>query len=93
MKHEQWKIDPVPPLAIIIDDEDGNGVCEMDGDPNALETRERAKLIGAAPDLMAVALSLVDADNEWTEDTDPTTALEWFGNVAQKARKVIAEAT
>ena len=53
MTHTPWKIDPVPPLAVIEDNEDGNGVCEIDGDPTHPETLANAALIIAAPDLLA----------------------------------------
>ena len=70
---ERWKIDEneTLPLAVIVDDENGEGVCEigLSGTESATECPEnwrRAHIIAAAPELLAA----LEAVLHW-EDCPP----------------------
>lgn len=63
MTFEPWKIDPVPPLAVIEDNEDGGGVCSMEGNTKSPEVLAKAHLIAAAPEL----LEALKAANKYIE--------------------------
>ena len=63
---ERWKIDEneTLPLAVIVDDENGEGVCEIGipGTESATECPEnwrRAHIIAAAPELIAALEGLI----------------------------------
>jgi hypothetical protein len=90
MKHTKgnWKIDDNQklPLAIIVDDENGEGICEIG--LRTEENKANAKLIAAAPELLEALKELLEVcpcQNGCAED-DMTCA-------TQKAKSIIQKAT
>jgi hypothetical protein len=87
-----WIIDPALelPLAVIADTEDGLGICELG--TRTLETEANARLIAAAPDLLAALQTFATWHAENFEDFSPEVNASLLC-VANEAEAAIAKAT
>ncbi len=65
-----WKVDEAQdlPLAVIVDNENGDGICEIGAEgtrrddpetPSSIEAEANARLIAAAPELLEACIALL----------------------------------